>query len=221
MKKLLIISAAAVVATTGFSQPVFISVVTDLGLQRSLKEGQQFWAVGHTAQLQCHFTPEESAYVWIAYYSNGKFENHLVANAKSSTTTPQQVAYRNNADMRFKHFSLGWKHYFKGAADLEEGWNLYGYVGFGILLGKVSNSHSASMDTSLYQVPVLSGTADFKRLTWDLGLGWETPIGGALYFYNEARLWVPASDYPSTHLFVNRKAPLVAMLNFGIRVLFD
>jgi hypothetical protein len=204
-----------------FPQGPLVSIATDLGLQRSIKKEQQFWAVGHTVQSHFHFTKKETAYLWISYYSNGKFDNNLSANAKSPATSPQEIAYKNSAEMRFKHFSLGWKHYFKGTYDMEEGWALYGYAGFGMMLGKVINKHPDAIDTSLYQLPVLSGTANFKRLTWDLGLGWETLIGGSAYFYNELRVWVPASDYPSTHLFVNRKAPLVASLNFGIRILFD
>lgn len=177
--------------------------------------------MGHTVHAHFHFTKKEGAYAWIAYYSNGKFENTVSATAKSTTTTPQQINYKNEADMRFKHFSIGWKHYFRGHPEIEEGWSLYGYGGFGLLLGRVINKHTPTIDTSMYDLPVISGQGNFKRLTLDLGLGWETPIGGTLYFYNEARVWIPTTDYPSTHIFVNRRAPLVASLNFGLRILFD
>jgi hypothetical protein len=186
-----------------------------------MKKEQRYWAVGQTVHAHFHFTKKEGAYAWIAYYSIGKFENNLSATAKSTGTTPQQINYVNNAEMRFKHFSVGWKHYFKGDPEIEENWSLYGYGGFGLLLGRVINRHSTNVDTSMYNLPVLRGEANFKRLTLDIGLGWETPIGGTTYFYNEFRLWIPTTDYPSNHIFVNRRAPLVASLNFGLRILFD
>ncbi len=196
------------------------SLATDLGLQRSFKKGQQYWAGGHTIHTHFHFTPKDGAYAWVSYYSVGKFNNEVIATAKSPSTIPQQINYTNKAEMRFKHVSLGWKKYLKGNAFAEEGWNLYAYAGFGILLGRVLNSHSVPIDTSVYAVPVRRGKANFKRLTADLGLGWEMPIGADTYLYSEGRVWIPTSDYPSKYLFVNDNAPLVAMFNVGIRILF-
>jgi hypothetical protein len=223
LKKQIIISflLLAVFYSTTFGQQTTFSVATDLGLQRSIKKEQQYWAVGQTVHCHFHFAPKEGAYVWISYYSNGKFKNDITANAKQPATNPQQVNYTNSAEMRFKHFSVGWKHYFKGASDIEEGWNLYGYAGFGLLLGRVINTHSVFIDTTLYNVPVRSGKANFKRLTLDLGLGWETPLGGDVFFYTEGRIWVPTTDYPSKYIFVNKDAPFVASLNFGVRILFN
>jgi len=123
--------------------------------------------------------------------------------------------------MRFKQMSVGWRRYIKGSSDNEDNWNLYAMGGFGVILGSVSNTHSVGADTSLYNVPVLKGRKNFKRLTLDLGLGWETNLGGAIFFYNDVRVWIPTTDYPSKYLFVNRDAPFVATLNFGIRILFD
>ncbi|HWR33019.1 MAG TPA: hypothetical protein VN451_05820 [Chitinophagaceae bacterium] len=207
-----------------FSSVVFcqtkFSIATDLGLQRSFKKEQQYWAVGHTVQAQFNYNAKSGFYAWIAYYSVGKFSNNVTATAKSIITSPQTVNYINNAEMRFKHFSLGWKRYLKGSCHAEEGWNLYGYAGLGILLGKVINSHSAFIDSSVYFIPVRSGKANFKRLTADLGLGWEIPLGGDVFFYTEGRVWIPTTDYPSKYIFVNDNAPLVGMLNFGIRILF-
>ena len=206
---------------TGFSQRPVLSIATDLGLQRSFKKEQQYWAVGHTVHTHFNFTPREGLYLWISYYSNGKFSNDLTATAKSSSTNPQQKNYVNNASMRFKHFSVGWRHYLKGTYDVDGTWSLYAYTGLGLLMGCVDNTHSIAIDTSLYNVLVLKGKANFKRLTLDVGLGWEVPIGGDVYFYNEVRLWIPTTDYPSDHIFINENAPLVGSLNFGIRVLFD
>lgn len=207
----------------GFTMPAFpqqpmFSIATDLGLQRSIKKEQRYWAVGQTVHTHFHLTPTDGVYLWIAYYSTGKFSNNLAAAAKSTATNPQQVNYKNNAEMRFKHISIGWKHYFKGSADMEDSWGLYGYAGFGLLPGRIINNHSIVIDSSLYNLPVRSGKANFKRLTLDLGLGWEAPIGGTVYFYNEGRVWLPTTDYPSDHIFINRNAPLVATLNFGLRI---
>ena len=166
-----------------------------------------------------HFTPRGAAYVWIAYYTVGKFRNNIVADAKSPAIFPQQIPYQNRAEMRFKHFSIGWKHYLKGSFD-SENWNLYVSGGFGLLLGRVTNTHSVGIDTSLYNVPVLPGKANFKRLTLDCAIGYEIPIGAQVYFYNDGRLWLPTTDYPSKHIFINDNAPVVAMINFGIRILF-
>jgi hypothetical protein len=203
------------------SQQTKFSVATDLGLLHSFKKEQRFWAGGQTVHLHFHFTPKDGMYTWISYYTPGKFSNDLSATAKLPATNPQTIDYVNNAEMRFKQFSLGWKHYFKGAADAYEGWNLYGYAGFGIILGRIVNIHSVVIDTTQYNVPVRSGKANFKRLTLDLGLGWDANLGGDVYFYNEVRVWVPTSDYPSKYIFINKNAPLVASINFGIRILFD
>lgn len=196
------------------------SIATDLGLQRSFKKGQQYWGGGHTIQTQFHFTSKDGAYAWVSYYTNGKFSNNVIATAKSPVTLPQQVSYVNNAVMRFKQVSIGWKKYLKGTFDLEEGWNLYGYAGFGLILGRVENTHSVTIDTSDYQVPVRSGKANFKRLTLDLGLGWEAPLGSEVFFYAEGKVWIPTTDYPSKFIFINDNAPLVGMISAGIRILF-
>ena len=201
-------------------QPRF-SLATDLGLQRSIKKEQRYWAVGQTVHAHFHFTPTDGAYLWISYYSNGNFSNNLEATAKATTTNPQQVHYTNNAEMRFKHISIGWKHYFKSSFNMEDSWGWYGYAGFGLLPGRIINTHSVAIDSSLFHIPVLSGEANFKRLTLDLGLGWEVPVGGSVYFYNEGRVWLPTTDYPSDHIFMNRNAPLVAMFQAGLRFLID
>jgi hypothetical protein len=206
--------------TCSFCQPTRFSIATDLGLQRSFKKGQQYWAGGHTIQAQFHFTPKEGAYAWASYYTNGKFRNDVTATAKSPVTIPQQVNYVNNAVMRFKQLSIGWKKYLKGSFDTEDGWNIYGYAGFGLIMGRVENTHSVSMDTVIYKVPVRRGRANFKRLTFDLGIGYEMALGADLFLYGEARAWIPTTDYPSKYIFVNDNAPLVGMVNAGIRILF-
>lgn len=203
-----------------FSQQFQFSVATDLSTQRNFKKEQQYWAIGQTVHLHFHITPKDGVYTWFAYYSNGHFKNNLVATAKSGVSFPQQIPYVNSARMRLKHLSVGWRRYLKGAADEENKWNLYFYAGFGLLLGRVENSHSVSIDTARYYVPVRTGKANFKRLTLDPGIGWERDMGGDFFIYAETRLWIPTTDYPSNFIFVNSSAPFTAMINVGIRLLF-
>lgn len=219
-KRFTIFLFLAIASLPACAQYPQFSFATDLGVQRNFKQEQKYWSVGQTVQALFHFTPKDGVYVWFCYYTNGKFKNDVTAVAHSPATIPQQFNYTNSAKMRLKHFSIGWKKYLKGSSDAEKNWNLYTYGGFGLLLGRVDNVHSVSIDTALYNAPVLSGKANFKRLTLDVGLGWEIPIGGDFYFYNEARVWIPTTDYPSKYIFVNNNAPLVAMMNIGLRLLF-
>jgi len=205
---------------TGFAQNPRFSLATDAGIQRNFKKEQRYWAAGHTTQAQFHITPKNGVYVSFAYYSPGRFNNNITAIAKSQQTTPQQINYTNTSKMSLKHLSIGWKKYLKGTPDIEKGWNMYTNAGLGLLLGRVDNSHSVGIDTALYAVPVLSGRGNFKRLTLDLGLGWEVPVGGDMYFYTEGKVWVPTTNYPSKYIFVNSNAPLVVMLSGGIRIIF-
>jgi hypothetical protein len=209
------------VCHAAFSQQPRFSLATDGSILRSFKKGQRYWSFGQTVNFNFHFTAKDGAYAWISYYSDGKFRNELTASAKQSTTTPQQINYHNDAHLRFKHISIGWKKYLKGTFDAEKSWSLYGYAGFGLMMGRIENTQSVPVDSSLYTVPVLSGKANFKRLTFDLGLGCEFPIGADVYLYFETRTLVPTTDYPSHYLFINRKAPLTAALNAGIRLLIN
>lgn len=219
LKSITIFFSLLLLSVASYSQLRF-SAATDLGVQRSFKKEQQYWAIGHTVQAQFHFTPKEGPYLWISYYSNGRFTNQLTAVAKSPATSPQQINYTNSAKMHFKQFSVGWKKYLKGTCMAEDKWNLYGYAGFGLVFGWVNNEHSTGINTNDYDVPVRAGRANFKRLTLDGGLGAEFPIGADIYFYSEGRVWIPTTDYPSKYIFVNKDAPVAGMINFGIRVLF-
>lgn len=204
-----------------FCQYPQLSVATDVGIQRNFKKEQQYWAIGQTIHAIFHLSPKDGIYTWFAYYSNGKFNNDVTATAKSPFGVPQQINYINSGKMRLKHFSTGYRKYLTGTADAEKKWNLYAYAGLGILLGRIENTHSVFIDTVGYNVPVRSGKANFKRLTLDLGLGWEMPIGGDFFFYTEGRVWVPTTDYPSKYIFVNDNAPFVGMLNIGLRIFFN
>lgn len=197
------------------------SLATNFTFLRSFKKQQQFWAAGQTIAGHIHITPKNGFYAWLAYTTNGRFSNPLTASAKSPLTTPQQIAYNNRSQLKFQHISIGWKHYLKGRSDSETGWNLYGYAGLGLMMAQVTNTHSIAIDTANYELPVLPGKAAFKRLTFDLGLGYEVPVGADVFFFLEARALVPTTDYPSDHLYINKDAPLTGSANLGIRVLFQ
>ncbi|HTD92259.1 MAG TPA: hypothetical protein VK644_00535 [Chitinophagaceae bacterium] len=203
-----------------FAQQTRFSLATDFSVQRSLRKDQKYWAIGQTVAAHFHLTPTDGVYAWLCYYTNGKFKNDLVGTAKSAIVTPQQVDFINRAKLSFKQISFGWKHYFIGASDAEENLNVYGMAGLGLLLGRIENTHSAILDTSSYLLPVLPGKANFKRLTFDVGLGIEKPVGGDVFMYLEGKVFIPSSGYPSNYLFVNKDAPLAALLNLGFRILF-
>ena len=204
-----------------FSQ-VRVSIATDISAQRSFKEEQRFWALGQNIVVDWHFSSKGTAYALISYYSVGKFENPLAATAKSPTTSPQQISFTNNAEVRFHQISLGWKQYLVGTFDAEIKWNLYTITGFGLMFGKAKNSFSTVIDTSLYNPPEypVSGSGHFKRLTFDVGLGWEIPVSAAAFIYSEGKIWIPTTDYPSKYLLVNDNAPLVTVFSVGLRILF-
>jgi hypothetical protein len=196
------------------------SLGTDVSLQRNFSKDQRFWAIGHTTHAHIHITEKNGAYISFGYFSNGKFSNQLTATAKNTSTSPASINYKNDAKIRLRHFSIGWKHYLKGAPSIEQGWNIYGFAGFGLMPGNVTNKHSIAIDTAQYNAPVLNGDAKFKRLTFDVGAGWERLLGGDIYLYAEARTYIPASDYPSKYLFANSRAPFTGMLAAGLRLLF-
>ena len=205
---------------SSFSQ---VSVATDGSLLRNFNEGQKFWAFGQTVQLNVHFSKKEALYAWISYYTNGRFKNNFTAIAKDPATVPQQTAYTVYTGLRFRQLSLGWKHFFIGAFDSEQIWNAYGYAGFGLLFGKADNRYSQTGDTSLYFIESpAAGSGAFKRLTFDLGLGTEFPLGTDVFMYTELRTWIPTTDYPSPYLYNNSgKFPSAAAVNLGLRIVIQ
>ncbi len=218
-KKITITFFFALFSATAFTQLLF-SVATDIGLQRNFKKEQQYWAFAHNTQLLFHITPKNGVYAGFAYHTPGHYKNDLTATAKSVLTIPQNISYTNKAKMRLKQFSMGWRKYLKGTPDAEKTWNVYAFGGFGLLLGRVENEHSVDIDTAGYNVPVRTGKANFKRLTVDLGAGYEVPIGADFFLYTEGRAWIPTTNYPSEFIFVNKNAPFTGMVSLGLRLLF-
>ena len=206
----------------GFSQTQ-VSLATDLAAVHSFNKEQRFIVIGQTIAAHFHFTPKDGAYAWYAYSAPGKFKNDFVAIANSPAVMPQTLDFKSYSQIRLRSFSIGWKHYLKGSAITEEYWNLYFSAGFGLTGARVKNIYTIVRDTVNYNFPSkpLEGTGKFRRLTFDVALGYELPIGMSIYLYGEARASIPASDYPSRYLLVNDNAPFIGTANIGLRLLFD
>ena len=210
----LLLSTSVLSAQAGFS------TASDFGLQFNLRKTQQFTAVGFSLQTIFHVNQKNAGYVCFGLYSNGKYSNKLSATAKQPGTIPQQVIYNDTSKMQLKEFSIGWRWYLKGKADNPKSWNLYSCAGLGLMFGRIENYAKTVPDTSIYQLPILHGRGSFKRLTVDLALGGEIPLGGDVYFYTDLRTWIPTSSYPSKYLLVNNDAPWILLVCSGIRIYF-
>jgi hypothetical protein len=212
----------SLLSLTVFSQ-LRVDFATDLSILRNFTPGQKFWAIGQNLKLDFFPTMKDGIYISGCYYSDGKFKNQLTAVAKSPATNPQEIQFVNHARMRIRIMTIGWKHFLKGDNEAENfGWNLYGIAGFGMLFGKAFNEYSTVVDTSLYTLPAqpVGGEGHFKRLTIDLGLGYEYPLVMEIFLYAEARVSIPTSEYPSKYLAINNNAPFPGMLSAGIRMIF-
>ena len=214
---------AAILILGGTSALAQFSIATDFAVLRNFKKEQRFWAIGQSVQGHFHITPQDGAYVMFSYYTTGKFNNRLVAKAKSIGTNPQQFNFVSNNELRLRHISIGWKRYLKGTSHIDGSWNLYGFAGFGLMWGNISNVYDRLIDTALYNTPSnpIMGKGNFKRLTLDLAGGWEIHVGGDIYIYADGRVWIPASDYPSEFLLVNDRAPFITTVHLGLRILFE
>ena len=161
-------------------------------------------------------------YAGICYYVNGKYKNGLTAEAKDTPGGTTNLKYTGNSKVGYQQISVGLKHFFAGAYNSEEGLNIYGTAGFGLLTGKIENVFDRVIDTNLYNIPrrAVAGSGRFRRLTFDLSLGAETLLAPGFFLYGECRTWLPASDYPSPYLY-NNNTLQVWLLNAGVRILFE
>lgn len=197
------------------------SMGSDLMVARGLSDNQKFWTIGQTIRGEWKSDGiKVPVYAWVSYTGRGRYNNQLQAIAMDAATTPQTIDFTNRARLRHTQVSVGVKPYLKGSWESEEGWSMYGLGGLGILMGRVENSFNRNIDTSLYNVPVKSGLRRFNRMTLDLGLGFEWPMGGDLFIYTEGKTYIPLTNYPSNFLLNNNYSPLTVYLNFGARVLF-
>jgi len=202
-------------------QPAF-SILTDASLLRNLTKGQSFTTIGQSVQANFHFTKTETVYISAGYHVRGKYKNTLLATPKDTAGGVTPVSYVSSSSLAYRHFSIGWKHYFLGAFNNEESINVYSTAGFGLLAGRVENTFSFRPDTAFFVIPqqAIEGTGRFQRLTFDVSLGVEKSIAAAFFLYGELKTWLPASNFPSPYLY-NNHTPQVLLLNGGVRILFD
>lgn len=199
------------------------SLATDISMLRNFDGKQPFTVVGQTIHGEWHVEEKLSLYAFFTYHSNGKFANDLTATAKAIGTLPQSFSFTNRAEMRLRHLSLGVKKYILGSSKNIETININVEAGFGLIMGRASNKFATPVDTTLYTVQnnVLSGTGDFKRLSFDVATGLEVPIGYEIFVFSQARIHIPTSNYPNSYLLKNNNAPFLGSINLGIRVLFN
>lgn len=211
---LLIATASAVKAQ--------LSILTDISLLRNHSPKQRFLAAGQTVAANFYVDKKNAIYALGCYYVNGDYSNKLTTTALQPATTPQQINYTVNSKWLYRQVSFGIKHYFKGEYNTETTWSIYGNAGFGLLFNSVQNTYSQAIDTTVYAAKEpLPGKGNFKRLTFDVSLGAEMPIGTDVYLYAESRASLPASDYPSPYLISNKDVPLATCLSVGLRVLIQ
>jgi hypothetical protein len=194
-----------------FAQIKF-SAATDVSILHNFDPQQKFTVIGQTILPQ-----------WLTYHANGKYENTLIAAAKSPATQPQTISFSNQSVMRLRQISFGFKRYIIGSFENLEKFNLYAAGGFGVMYGHASNTFSTYIDTALYtiQYNVVHGAGDFKRLTFDITGGVEFPVAYELFIFSEIRMYIPTTDYPSKYLLNNSHAPLLGSINLGIRIIFN
>lgn len=218
MKKTLF--AFAVLLSVSVHAQVRFSIAPEISLMRNFSPKQKFWALGETIQANFHFTSNQTAYVWLTYYTAGNFHNPFVATAKLPGTLPSSIPFTAYSVWRNNEVSIGWKHFFKGSFDALTGYNIYSIAGFGLMFTNVQNTFTPSIDTSLYNTPMNYGNSKFYRLTLDLGAGLEFPLGANFFLYGDARTWIPTTNYPSPFLQNNKNVPLPFMISGGMRILF-
>lgn len=195
-----------------------VSVATGISVLRNFSPRQKFWTLGHTVQAQVHFSSRQSVYAWVEYYLDGRFENNFTATTKVPFTVLPQRNFSAKGQLFYRHFSLGWKHYFKGGSNNEKAVSVYGLAGFGFLFAQAQNTLSPVVDTVLYHVPVVGGEGRIHKLTFDTGLGAERFVGGGLFAFADVRTWLPASSNESKYLHSQRNLPLPVMVSAGLRV---
>ncbi|HEY5771111.1 MAG TPA: hypothetical protein VIS75_00735 [Chitinophagaceae bacterium] len=205
-----------------FAQVKF-SAATDISILHNFDPQQKFTVVGQTLLPQWHFDKKNTVYASLSYHANGKYENTLIATAKSPATQPQTISFSNQSVMRLRQISFGFKRYIIGSFENLEKFNLYAAGGFGVMYGHASNTFDTYIDTALYtiQYNVVHGAGDFKRLTFDITGGVEFPVAYELFIYSEIRMYFPTTDYPSKYLLNNSHAPLLGSINLGIRIIFN
>lgn len=219
MTRVVLILAAFICGTAVAQKPSF-SLASDFSLLRNFTPKEKFWARGQNVEVDMHFSPRQTGYFSVDYYTEGRFQNHFTATAKSIFSSPQSLPFVATGFLRYRQLSIGLKHYFKGSFNTEEGMNIYGTAGFGFLFAGIRNAASPSFDTTEYAPSIVIGQGTVKRLSFDAGLGIEAHFRGPAYPFFTLRTWLPASYHPSGYLHSNNHLPVALMGSIGLRVLF-
>jgi hypothetical protein len=106
--------AIGLLISVSVSAQLDFSLATGLSGLHNFSPQQHFWGFGQTIQTNFHFSPTQTAYVSLDFYTEGKYKNNFTAIAKSSLTQPEQLAYTATGRINYRQFSLGLKHYFFG-----------------------------------------------------------------------------------------------------------
>jgi hypothetical protein len=210
------------VISTAAKAQVKFSMGTDVSLLRNFSTNQQFTSFGQSVQGNVHLTAKQTIYGWLSYYLNSSFTNRFNAVAKDPATIPAAAIFRVKGTWKYNHISIGLKQYLYGSHDRNDQISIYGMAGFGLLFAKATNALLDPVDTALYQLPANPqiGASAFKRLTFDLGIGGEYPLGTDLFIYTDLRTWINTSSYPSAIFHSTGKAPVPVLLSVGLRALF-
>jgi hypothetical protein len=197
------------------------SVGTDVSLLRNFSPQQKFWALGSTLSVNFHVAPKDGPYIWLSYFTPGRFTNTFTAVAKSPGTDPQIRNFVVGGKWNLRNVSVGWKHYLKGSFNEEYNWSLYGLAGLGLQFTKVQNDYKTAIDTALYTTNApASGLRNVYGWTADLGLGIEYPAAPDFYFFSDVRTWLPVGGKESPYFHRNEKTPFPFTIGVGFRILF-
>jgi hypothetical protein len=197
------------------------SVNTNVSLTRNFNRQNTYFALGHDVRMEYHFGEKLSGMVSFGYFSNGKYSNRVSAPAILPATSPASITYGVNTKLSMQHLTMGARYFFKGNYKTEQGYNLYGYAGYGILFLQATNTFDSPVDTGRYKaLAPYEGSGKINRLTLDLALGVDFAVGPDVFLYGESRAIIPMTDYPSNYVRFNKGYPFPLSLNLGIRVLF-
>jgi hypothetical protein len=194
------------------------SLGTDISVLRN-NSARSFWSVGQSLIATAELRPKTAAYLNFTYFLPGKFTSSWNAQAKSPSTTPQQVPFDVRSEWKYRLVTAGIKQYFNGSYVSDQGWSFYGLAGVGLALTRIDNSRSVSIDTAAYFAPGAAGSQNYSHLSIDLGFGAEWPLAESIYFYTHLRTWINTKKIPEEVANgASSSTPIYA--SFGLRFSF-
>lgn len=218
MKKCIAIAALVFLSVPALAQ---FSIATDINVMRQFGKQQSFWSMAQTVQFSYALKNKESIYLSIGNSTPHDIKDNFITKAKSDTIFPKAIGYVATSSWRTRQFTAGWKHYFTGGYNSEDGLSIYGLAGAGIMSVKISTQFSLGVDTThYYALTPLAGTQSVNRLSFDVGLGIEKPIMGNFFWYAEAKTWIHKGAFRSPLLARQNEKITPVMIGGGLRILF-